>query len=370
MSLPALTAGADVLFGGLDGVRRRLLRAAVGVRWLRTSIVRRDARLCAQSVLSVLLLGMATLLLPGLLLVAGPVLFGVAHVTGDVRHLVVRRNVPRPWMWVIAVACASLVALRVAELVAPSALPFASVEVLTGWGWVAAGIALGAFYARSVARGLLVAAPVAFVAVLSAHSPSLARSVFAYVHNLVALVVWVALFRGRRLVALPAIAGALAIATLFASGTLVPWTHWQGPWTDRVVVESMAQVGVGVAPQVAVGIGLSYVFLQAIHYAVWIAWIPQDDLRARGTATFRMTARALRRELGDVGVGMVVVAAAVVVVASLVRTHPTRAVYLSVAAFHGWLELAALGFFAARGQVGRALPDAAGWMSPRAHLLK
>jgi hypothetical protein len=184
--------------------------------------------------------------------------------------------------------------------------------------------------------------------------------VFAYAHNLIALVVWVALFRGRRLVALPAIAGALAIAALFASGTLVPWTHWQGPWTDRVIIESMAQVGAGVAPQMAVGIGLSYVFLQAIHYAVWIAWIPQDDLRARGTATFRMTARALRRELGDVGVAMILVAAAVVIVASLLRTHPTRAVYLSVAAFHGWLELAALGFFAARGRVGRALPHAAG----------
>jgi hypothetical protein len=41
----------------------------------------------------------------------------------------------------------------------------------------------------------------------------------------------------------------------------------------------------------------------------------------------------------------------VVAAASLVRAQPTRAVYLSVASFHGWLELAALAFFVAHGKV-------------------
>jgi hypothetical protein len=351
MSLTAAKSTLEVTLDMLDGVRRGLLRLSLGVTVLRSIVISRDRRLATQSVVSVLVLACATLCIPGLLLVAGPLLFGVAHVTGDVRHLVIRRNLPRAWIRVVAIAAVALMGLRVAELAAPFALPYARVEVLIGWAWVGAGVVAGALLARSVARGLLAGAPVAFVLVLSVHAPVLARALFAYAHNLVALVVWVALFRSRRLVAIPAIGAALAIGMLFASGVLVPWTHLDGPWGQRLVLESMAQSSTW-PPRIAIGIGLSFVFLQAIHYMVWVAWIPQDDLCARGTATFRMTARAFQRDLGSVGVPLVLIAAIVVVVASLVRVHPTRAVYLSIAAFHGWLELAAVAFFAARGCVG------------------
>jgi hypothetical protein len=359
VSLSFAGTGPQIAITALDGARRRLLRASLGVRWLRSIVVDRDLRLAAQSTLSVTLLAIATLVMPGVLLVAGPVLFGVAHVTGDVRHLVLRRNLPRAWTHVVAVASVVLVALRIAELIAPSAFAYARIEVFTGWAWVAAAVTLGALFARSVARGLLVGAPVAFLVVVSMHAPSLTRLLLAYVHNLVALVIWVVLFRARRLFAAPAIFAAVALAVLFASGALVPWTSWTGVWAERLVGESIAQVGGLVPPRIAVGIGLSYVFLQAIHYGTWVAWIPQDDLRAHGTATFRMTARALRSELGSAGVSLAIVAAAVVLVASLVRVHPTRAVYMSVSAFHGWLELAALAFFAARGR-GTATPARAG----------
>jgi hypothetical protein len=302
----------------------------------------------------VILLAIATLVMPGVLLVAGPVLFGVAHVTGDVRHLVLRRNLPRAWTHVVAVASVVLIALRITELIAPSAFAYARVEVFAGWAWVAGGVTLGALFARSVARGLLVGAPVAFLMVVSIHAPTLTRLLLAYVHNLIALVIWVVLFRARRLFAAPAIFAAVALAALFASGAPVPWTSWRSVWADRLVGESLAQVGSLVPPRIAVGLGLSFVFLQAIHYSTWVAWIPQDDRRAHGTSTFRMTARALRSELGGAGVALAIVAEVVVLIASSVRVHPTRAVYMSVSAFHGWLELAAIAFFAARGRVSAA----------------
>jgi len=68
----------------------------------------------------------------------------------------------------------------------------------------------------------------------------------------------------------------------------------------------------------------------------------------------RMRARALYRDLGRSGVAVAAVAAAVMVVASFAAVHSTRAVYMSLAAFHGWLEMAALAFFVARGRIGRA----------------
>ena len=29
----------------------------------------------------------------------------------------------------------------------------------------------------------------------------------------------------------------------------------------------------------AIGLGLSYVFPQAIHYSVWLTWIPREETR-------------------------------------------------------------------------------------------
>ena len=128
MNLSAVGAGTEASLIALDGIRGRLLRFSLGVRGLRAVVARRDARLVVQSVLSVTLLGVATLLVPGVLLVLGPVLFGVAHVTGDFRHLVIRRKLPQAWTRVVAVASVALIALRIAELLAPSALAYAGLQ--------------------------------------------------------------------------------------------------------------------------------------------------------------------------------------------------------------------------------------------------
>jgi hypothetical protein len=345
---------AEAAFDVVDHLRARLLSAALGVPSLQAIVTRRHRRLAVQSLLSVVVLAAATLLAPGILLVLGPIVLGVAHVTGDVRHLVSRRDVPRAWAVLVAIACTTLLGLRIAELAGPTWLPYARFEVLAGWGWVAAGVVLGACCGPSFSRALLMALPLALLAAASAVSPTVARAILGYAHNLVALVVWLVLFRQQRTAVLASIVTALAIAVLLASGSLVPWTHWDGLWAGRVIDEWLGLAGRHITQQTAIGIGLSYVFLQAVHYAVWVSWIPQDDTCGHGTLTFRMTARALYRDLGRSGVALAVIAATVMVVASFARVHPTRAVYMSLAAFHGWLELAALAFFVARGSVGRA----------------
>ena len=41
-------------------------------------------------------------------------------------------------------------------------------------------------------------------------------------------------------------------------------------------------------------------FMQSVHYATWLVWIPQDSLPGEGTFTFRMTARSLVSDFGIV----------------------------------------------------------------------
>jgi hypothetical protein len=57
-----------------------------------------------------------------------------------------------------------------------------------------------------------------------------------------------------------------------------------------------------------------------------------------------MTVRGLRRDLGSVGLGLLALAAVVVAVAAFVDAGRARAAYLSLSAFHGYLELAAAAF--------------------------
>jgi hypothetical protein len=362
MNVEAALRPAAVAVDALDGARSALLRFAARTAGLRCIVTSRDIRLGVQSCLSAAVLALATLKAPGVLLVVGPALFGVPHLVGDVRHIVIRSHLSRGWIRVIVVACAALVAIRLGEIAAPSIARYALVEAVAGWIWVAAGVVLGSRAGKSVRRGLLLAPPVAMLAVVSMRSPELARAIFAYAHNAVALVVWVVMFRSRRVAALPAVVMVGAIAVLFASGSLMPWAHWEPLWGRQVVAESMAVVGRNMAPGAATGMGLSCLYLQAVHYAAWVSWIPQDDLQGCGSATFRMTLRALRRELGVSGCVLVTAAAIAVFAGSLVCGQRTRTVYFSVAAFHAWLELAALAYFIA---AGRHVSGSAGAWSKR-----
>jgi hypothetical protein len=100
----------------------------------------------------------------------------------------------------------------------------------------------------------------------------------------------------------------------------------------------------------ALGLGLVYVMLQSVHYSIWLSLIPQDDLRSQGTPSFRMSVRALLRDFPAPWLAAIVALALLVLGASFVDVHRTRQLYLSLATFHGYLELAAGAFLVARGK--------------------
>jgi len=180
--------------------------------------------------------------------------------------------------------------------------------------------------------------------------PNLAPLVLAHAHNVDAIALRLVLFRARRRFALPALALLAACAGLLLSGVALPWVHLDGPGAARLVDESVFAWPAWMPQRTALALGVLYVMLQSIHYTVWLALIPQDDARAEGTLSFRMSLRALARDFPAPWLALVVLLAAAVLAASAVDVHRTRQLYLSLATFHGYLELAAATFLVVRGK--------------------
>jgi hypothetical protein len=337
----------------LDRLRRRVLLSLLRAPALGRLIARRDARLLLHSVASVAVTFTLTLLCPGVLFVVGPAVFGVAHVAADARYLVLRRSLPRWWLTVLGAGCAALVALRALEIAQPDLFPFAATELAIGWSWALAGVAAGWSATRdprAARRALLVGPVIAALGVAALSHPHLARLVFAHVHNVIAIALWLLLFRARRRFALPAVALLVACATLLLTGVALPWVHLTGPGAARLVDESVFAWPAWMPQRTALALGVTYVLLQAVHYTVWLALIPQDDARAEGTLSFRMSLRSLTRDFPAPWLAAIVLLAAAILGASFLDVHRTRQLYLSLATFHGYLELAAGTFLVVRGK--------------------
>ncbi len=356
-ALSSAVASSPLLDRALDPLDR--LRRALLVGLSRSPIAgplvtQRDLRVRAQALLGVGLAFALTLLAPGVLFVVGPALFGVAHVASDVRYLVLRRELPRWWVTALGAGCLALFALRGLEAALPGHWPFfAATEVGLGWAWALGGV--GAAVAaspssRSIRRALLVTPAILIALGAALARPTLARLLFAHLHNLIGIGLWLLLFRRSRRFALPAVALLALAVALCVSGCVLPAVHLGGPGAARFVDEMLFAWPSWMPPRTALGLGLAFVMLQAVHYSVWLAWIPQEDLRGQGTLSFRMSLRSLLRDVGPVWLGLTALIACVVLAASFVDAARTRQLYLSLSGFHGYLELAAGAFLFVRGR--------------------
>jgi len=343
------TAFLETALRPLDVARRELLVRGSRWPWLGRALRRWETRAPLLVCVSVTFAFVMTCFMPSLLFVLGPALLGVLHVASDVRYLVLRQQLPRHWVVSVLVVSSILVSSRIAELCFPRALPFAHVEVAVGWSWAIAGAWFGAAVIRRWERAVLLTLPLAAIAFFSVKHPATARALFAYGHNLVALVAWKMLCRRRGIHTSWPLLLVASMSAVLATGFTLPALHSGAPWSGRLMDEAIA-----VAPRLdartASTVGLTYVFLQAVHYSVWLVFIPQEQLRGEATLTFRMSARSAVRDFGSWGSASIALAAAAVLAFSLVSVRRTRGIYLSVATFHAYLEVACLAFLWARGR--------------------
>lgn len=348
----ALAALIDRAATPLDSVRRAAVSIARGRPLLADLLRVRDRRIAVLATVHTLVAFVLAVFCPVVLFVLGPVLFGVLHVAADVRYLVLRQSLPRWWGKAVLAFCAALVAGRVlTELGAARGLAEGRAEVAVVVAFTALGLVAGARETRASGRALLGAVLLVAVGAAAFAHPRGARLVFAQGHNLVALVLWAALFR-RRLAAfaVPAVCiGAASIA--LGSGALwnVTLRHGLARGFGLHVLQAADTLAPGLRADHAIGLTCAFVFLQSVHYAVWLVFVPQDVAKGPGLLSFRSSGRALVHDFGAAGLCTVALAMVAVLVSALSGALRARNVYLSLGMFHGYLEIALGAYFWARG---------------------
>lgn len=351
----------------LDVARSAVLRALLGVRALRHLLVRRDRRVALWATLHALVALLITASFPMLLFVLGPVLLGVAHVAADVRYLVIRRRLPAGFKSAVWIGCAALITLRAAEEIGGrGGLLSMRLEYGAALGFVLLALGAGARVSGRARRAVLALPLVVAAGVAALLYPAAARLVFVHLHNVMAIVLWLALFRLRPRAALVPLA-VIAAATLWLLGAPLSWSQATGGifLFDIHLFAASDWLAPGLAPELSVGLTLAFVFLQSVHYSAWLLLVPQEDAPSQGTLTFRMSVRALFADFGRAGVVALAIGALAVVAGALLDVHRARGLYLSLAMFHGYLELALLAWFWARGSRPASEPARASTALPQ-----
>lgn len=341
-----IATAAEQLARPLDWCRGHWLRFVVQSRPLRETLRDADRRIALLAALSIGVAAVGAVYLPVLLFGLAPVLLGVAHVASDLRYLVLRRSLPTWWKNGVWLGCALLLGLRVLE----EAGLLQSAERLELV--VAATFVAVALLAALAERGSHRRASVAFVLLCAATGgawlhPSGARLCLLHAHNLVALGLWATLFRAhKRLLLGPAVL-VLLVTSVLASGALYRQTL-TSPGASAFHLHVLSVAG-SLTPfrsaRWAIGLTSAFLFLQSLHYSVWLSFIPQEEQASQGTPTFRMSVRSLFRDLGLPGVAAVGLAALAVLLGACVQLQHARGLYMSLASFHTYLELALWAYF-------------------------
>jgi hypothetical protein len=334
----------------LDVVRRRTLDLATRSPALLRLIASRRARVASLASAHVLAIFVLSVLAPVGMFFVGPLVFGVPHLAADVRYLVLRQRLPKRFVALTATSAAVIVAVRSLALLGVP-VPADACEAGAGGLWMLSALLFAAKDRKTLLRSFALFVPIALVVRVAMHHPHTANIAMMHVHNVIGIATWLFLYpRKKAWEILPALAVALGIVVI-ASGTAAMWTYTVGG--DVAFGTRLFEIGrwlaPGIGPRAAASVVIAFVFLQAVHYAIWLAWIPQEYLAGEGTPTFRMTARGLVRDFGGVGCGLIAASTLALMGLALVRIGVALNGYLTLSRFHGLLELAVIAFLVVRG---------------------
>jgi hypothetical protein len=272
-----------------------------------------------------------------------PLVLGVPHLLVDLRYLVVRPGLHRRPGLVLA-AGAPLLLAAVVHHPAVGLLSPVAVALL----------ARGSFARRAVVASVAVT-----LVALAALQPENAVLAFVHGHNVVGAVFVLAVFsRKRWLEAIPVAAFAavaLALALGAFDGALLRPFALEAPASAEPLDLTLARMAPTSDPVLAVRLLALFVFAQGVHYVAWLRLVPELARERRGIRSFSSSARHLAIDLGPAC--LLLAAGALVVLAIVARTRSlseARDLYLTMAAFHGPLELAALALVAVEGRASLA----------------
>lgn len=314
--------GVEGLAAGLDAVRNRILRSTMPLSSVLAG--RRELRVATVATVSVAVAFVLALGAPLWTLALGPILFGVPHLLADVRYCIVRPGWHRRRALVIAAGIPLLAGAVTTDVQL-------SLAAVAGAAAAAHGPMRRRLFVLALAAG-------AMLAIAAWRRPSLI--VMVHLHNVVALGLWWA-WRPRRtwVHAVPLLA--------FVALSVVLWLlagNFGGPATAPLQLgwtAHMAQLAPGFSETTAVRLVVLFCFAQAVHYAIWLRVVPDDDRDRPTPRTFAQTLRALRRELGRLVLAVAAVAALGFAGWAVFDLAHARFSYLRFGMFHVTLELCA-----------------------------
>jgi len=338
----ARTVPAAPPLAAADWLRRRWLHL-LGA-WARPLMTRRDVRVSVMFSAMICTAMVATLVAPLWLLILGPLLWGVPHLVADIRYLVIRPGYHRrPEIWLLA------------------GVPLFWTARGDGLEWGFVGAAAAALVARApLVRRLAVITALAGFAMIFLGLGHTGDILFAHAHNFIAVGLWWA-WRPRtgRLHWIPL--ALLIAASLFllspvalAIVTAIGGFNWFGGGMGPDY--QLWRLSADIEPDLGLRLVLLFCFGQAIHYAIWLQLLPDDD-RVRATPpTFRASYEDLCRDMTRPGVwiaGLLALAIAAWAVHDLMNACNG---YFRMARFHGHLELIAIAVLLLEGRP-RERPD-------------
>ena len=261
-------------------------------------------------------------------LLLAPVIFGVPHVLSDLRYLVLRQinSVNRRAVLVVA---APILALFALGLLAALGVPrFAELEIALGLLSIGAGITLSPL--REGAKVALMIALFVIGGILLQY-PRLTLLTLVHLHNILAVGIWIVLFRGARSGAeqrLILIFLVTASASLALFGSYLGFGGMFGAPSGFGVAEVSKMLTPGAPGFLGETLIRFYAFFQLVHYIVWLFLIPNST-----------NSRPLREEIGSMGVLICAALTLSVVCVGILFPIKTRELYLTTSSFHAWLEL-------------------------------
>jgi len=318
----------ELPLAGLDQLRRLSLRL-LGPFFSRTVLTDRERRVAVLGGSLVALVFVLASTLPIVMLVLGPLVWGIPHVLADVRYLVTRPGLHRRPLVLASIGVGILAA---------------------GLGFGVRGGLVGAALALCVAktsmtRRLVGLSIVAALFALSQRAGYYADLAFAHLHNLVAVLIWWA-WRPRRtrLHLVPIALFALGSAALLL-GAAEPLLAWSGgdraAWTGLGMRYLRFTLAPSPSAPFAVRFVLLYAFAQSVHYIVWLRLMPEDDRPSKTPRSYRQSFHALGKDLGGLVLWGSALGALALVGWAFFGPGAARDGYLRLAFFHGHLELAA-----------------------------
>ncbi len=343
MASPSFSLSSSSL--PLDAARRSIYRLVARTKLGRACARDRSARLATLAAVHIAGALVLAVVAPVWLLLAGPILLGVPHVVADVRYLVLRPMAGRgrPVVPYVLAPLAGLTALR--ALLVLGGPRHLEVEVAFG----SAAVLLAVMLAPGVSwRRLATGAALAPLIALMLADGERAVLWLGHLHNLFAFGLWFALAWGegpsRRLVGVAALF--FGAALLLIGGAFDSIAGACGAWEATAAGLDLSLLREGLAPGMEPVAGnrvvVLFVFAQSVHYAVWLRLIPGRLARRAAAPTFRRSFEALKKDLGAVGFRVAIALSIAVPALALLDPVGVRSTYLSLALFHGWLEIATI----------------------------